>query len=241
MLKVFISVLATVFVAEMGDKTQLMLFALSAKYRLKDIFLGTAAAILVLNALAVCVGGLLNAFLSENLYIVKAIAAVAFFAFSISSIPAILSKESAEEESKHLSFSFAPLAIFCTFFLAELGDKTQLASITFGAANGLNKTAFVIWIAASTGLFLADAIGLLALKMLGGKIPSHIFNALAFALFAVFGFLSLKEAHALFTSHSPFSKIPALSTIMIFSVVIFLIFCALTLLFQKRKDFKKVH
>ena len=49
----FLKVFFTEFIAEMGDKTQLMLIALTSKYKLKDIILGTAAAILVLNGLAV--------------------------------------------------------------------------------------------------------------------------------------------------------------------------------------------
>ena len=49
----FLKVFLTEFIAEMGDKTQLMLIALTSKYKLKDIILGTAAAILVLNGMAV--------------------------------------------------------------------------------------------------------------------------------------------------------------------------------------------
>ena len=56
----FLKVFFTEFIAEMGDKTQLMLIALTSKYKLKDIILGTAAAILVLNGLAVFVGGLVR-------------------------------------------------------------------------------------------------------------------------------------------------------------------------------------
>ena len=54
----FLKVFFTEFIAEMGDKTQLMLIALTSKYKLRDIILGTAAAILVLNGLAVLAGGL---------------------------------------------------------------------------------------------------------------------------------------------------------------------------------------
>ena len=52
----FFKVFFTEFIAEMGDKTQLMLIALTSKYKLRDIILGTAAAILVLNGLAVLAG-----------------------------------------------------------------------------------------------------------------------------------------------------------------------------------------
>ena len=61
----FLKVFFTEFIAEMGDKTQLMLIALTSKYKLKDIILGTAAAILVLNGLAVLAGGLVSEFIPD--------------------------------------------------------------------------------------------------------------------------------------------------------------------------------
>ena len=61
----FLKVFLTEFIAEMGDKTQLMLIALTSKYKLKDIILGTAAAILVLNGMAVLAGGLVSEFIPD--------------------------------------------------------------------------------------------------------------------------------------------------------------------------------
>ena len=61
----FFKVFFTEFIAEMGDKTQLMLIALTSKYKLRDIILGTAAAILVLNGLAVLAGGLVSEFIPD--------------------------------------------------------------------------------------------------------------------------------------------------------------------------------
>jgi hypothetical protein len=69
----FLKVFFSEFIAEMGDKTQLMLIALASKYKLRDIILGTAAAILVLNGLAVLAGGLVSEFIPE--WFIKIIAA----------------------------------------------------------------------------------------------------------------------------------------------------------------------
>lgn len=80
----FLKVFFTEFIAEMGDKTQLMLIALTSKYKLKDIILGTAAAILVLNGLAVLAGGLVSEFVPE--WLIKNIAAFAFLYFAASTI-----------------------------------------------------------------------------------------------------------------------------------------------------------
>lgn len=190
MMTLFITVLITVFIAEMGDKTQLMLIAMTSKYKVRDIILGTAAAILVLNGLAVAVGGALNQLLTSYLWVVRLVACAAFFYFSVTS----LLKDDDEEEAGDSKLSFAPLAVFCTFFVAELGDKTQLASITFGVtdASGVYQ-GLVIWAGASIGLFAADMIGLLAGILLHGKTPDSFFKWLAFAIFAVFGFVNLPE------------------------------------------------
>ena len=183
----FFTVMLTFFVAEMGDKTQLMLFALTSKYKIRDIVIGTAVAILVLNGISVCAGGLLNEFLKAHLWIVKLIATVAFFYFSLTS----LVKQPAEEEGGESTISFAALAVFCIFFIAELGDKTQLSAITFGATNGLNSGLLFVWISASIGFFAADMIGLVLAFILHGKTPDAFFKILAFAVFAMFGFVNL--------------------------------------------------
>jgi Ca2+/H+ antiporter, TMEM165/GDT1 family len=78
----FFKVFLTEFIAEMGDKTQLMLIALTSKYKLRDIILGTAAAILVLNGLAVLAGGLVSECIPA--WLIKVIAALAFLYFAAS-------------------------------------------------------------------------------------------------------------------------------------------------------------
>ena len=152
----FLKVFLTEFIAEMGDKTQLMLIALTSKYKLKDIILGTAAAILVLNGMAVLAGGLVSEFIPD--WLIKTIAALAFLYFAASTISGDDDEE--EEEGGKSKIQFAPLAVFCTFFVAELGDKTQLTAITFGANEGMGS-AFVVWIGCSLGLFAADILGML--------------------------------------------------------------------------------
>ena len=107
----FFKVFFTEFIAEMGDKTQLMLIALTSKYKLKDIILGTAAAILVLNGLAVLAGGLVSEFIPD--WLIKTIAALAFLYFAASTIAGDDDEE--EEEGEKTKIPFAPLAVFCTF------------------------------------------------------------------------------------------------------------------------------
>lgn len=192
-LVLFFSVLATEFIAEMGDKTQLMLIGLTSKYKIRDITIGTLAAILILNALAVLAGGFLNQILNHWLWAVKFAAALAFLYFAFSTL---LKKEDDEEESGNSKISFAPLAVFCTFFMAELGDKTQLTAVTFGANYGL-ASASIVWLACTTGFFLADFLGMLAGLLLKKKSPDRALRYISFALFLIFGILTAREGFLL--------------------------------------------
>lgn len=227
-LSMFFTVLFTVFIAEMGDKTQLMLIAMTSKYKIRHICLGTAAAILVLNGLAVIAGGLLNEFLKSNIWIIKLIAAAAFFYFSVTS----LNSEDDEEEAGNSKVGFAPLAVFCTFFIAELGDKTQLTAITFGATNGLNPNTFNIWMASSIGLFAADIIGLLIGYFLHGKTPDWLFKILAFVIFAAFGFINLPIGIKALNEAKNIS-VPLLP-VMIAAALVFAVACLLLLVRRKK-------
>lgn len=163
----FFKIFLTEFIAEMGDKTQLMLIALTSKYKLKDIILGTAVAILVLNGLAV----------------------LAFLYFAASTIAG---DEDEEEENAKSGIQFAPLAVFCTFFVAELGDKTQLTAITFGANEGMSA-ALIVWLACSLGLFAADILGMMVGYLLKSKTPDGLLNSLAFVIFSIFGVYTLYQ------------------------------------------------
>ena len=108
----FFKVFLTEFIAEMGDKTQLMLIALTSKYKLRDIILGTAAAILVLNGLAVLAGGLVSEFIPA--WLIKIIAALAFLYFAASTLAG--SNDEEEEGSGKSRIRFAPLACFLYLF-----------------------------------------------------------------------------------------------------------------------------
>lgn len=188
----FLKVLLTEFIAEMGDKTQLMLVAMTSKFKLRAIIFGTAAAILVLNGLAVLAGGLVGSLIPD--WIIKLIAALAFLFFALTSLGG---EDEEEEEVKENKIRFAPLAVFCTFFIAELGDKTQLTAITFGANEGLDK-ALIVWFACSIGLFAADILGMLLGYLLKSKAPEGLLNTLAFFIFAAFGIYTLFEGLKLY-------------------------------------------
>ena len=224
----FLKVFFTEFIAEMGDKTQLMLIALTSKYKLRDIILGTAAAILVLNGLAVLAGGLISEFIPD--WLIKTIAALAFLYFAASTIA--VDDDDEEEGSGKLKIKFAPLAVFCTFFIAELGDKTQLTAITFGANEGMSA-ALVVWIGCSLGLFAADILGMLVGYLLKSKTPDGLLNTLAFAIFSIFGVFTLYQGLKLIrASVCPIPVLP----ILIAATVVFVVICVCLFIRREKKE-----
>lgn len=224
----FLKVFFTEFIAEMGDKTQLMLIALTSKYKLRDIILGTAVAILVLNGLAVLAGGLVSEFIPD--WLIKTIAALAFLCFAASTIAG--DDDDEEEGSGKSKIKFAPLAVFCTFFIAELGDKTQLTAITFGANEGMSA-ALVVWIGCSLGLFAADILGMLVGYLLKSKTPDGLLNTLAFAIFSIFGVFTLYQGLKLIrASVCPIPVWP----ILIAATVVFIVICVCLFIRRKKKE-----
>lgn len=219
----FMKVLFTQFIAEMGDKTQLMLVAMTSKFKLKDILLGTGVAILVLNGLAVLAGGLVSTVVPT--WLIRLIAGAAFLFFAATTLK---SDDDEEENVKDRKIKFAPLSVFCTFFVAELGDKTQLTAITFGANEGLSATV-VVWLACSLGLFAADVIGLLIGYLLKSKAPEGILNTVAFFIFSIFGILTLKQGFGLRLGAESSRILPLTVAVTVVFVVVCLV------IYKKRK------
>lgn len=191
---IFLTVLATIFIAEMGDKTQLLLVAMSSKYKIPHILAGTWLATIVLNLLAVGLGAALGNYLDMRL--IKTAAGIAFFWFAYAAVR----EDGEEEEEKEVKHGLGPVfAIFCSFFIGELGDKTQLSGITLAANyadQGIQNTVYV-FLGCTLGLILADMIGLIVGVALKSKVPTGVLNKLSFGIFAVFGVFSIKEAATL--------------------------------------------
>lgn len=210
---IFLTVFATIFIAEMGDKTQLLLVAMAGKYKISHILTGTWLATVVLNLLAVAVGAALGSYLDMRL--IKLAAGLAFFWFAYSTL-----EESDEEESeKEFRHGFGPTAaIFLSFFLGELGDKTQLSGITLAAAyaGGNIRNACYVFMGCTLGLILADLIGLLAGLFLKSRMPTGLLNNLSFVIFTFFGVVSLREAFGMIFSNSALAGLLCVTVAVIF-------------------------
>lgn len=237
LLAMFLTVMVTDFVAEFGDKTQLLLVGMTNKYKIRDIILGTFVAVIILNGAAVFVGGALNQILNSFLWAVKFVAAAAFIYFAITTLGP---DDDDEEEAGNSKIKFAPLAVFCTFFIAELGDKTQLTAVTFGANYGLSQ-AVLIWGACVIGFFAADIIGMLVGYLLKTKAPDGILKVISFVLFTGFGFFTVYQALDLlkeFLANKGSSAVVPVVPVMIAVAVVFAGLCLLRIKLTKKTDDK---
>jgi putative Ca2+/H+ antiporter (TMEM165/GDT1 family) len=173
------------FVAELGDKTQIVVLTLSAKFGFKAVFLGAAAAFTLLNALAVSVGVILYEFLPHAVtkYAVSAI----FIIFGILSLlPPGKEAEKEEEETKGRRGPV--LSAFLLVSLMELGDKTQLSLVAITAKY---SQPFFIFAGATLALWATSLIGALVGAGLGRAIPQVWIRRISGLIFLAFGIINL--------------------------------------------------
>jgi Ca2+/H+ antiporter, TMEM165/GDT1 family len=180
----FLTALAIVFLAEMGDKTQLLAMAFAARFRWRTVMLGVFVATAANHLLAVYVGNYLTGIIP--LHVVKIAAAVSFILFGLWTIRG----DKIEGEDKR--FNFSPFwTVTVAFFLAEMGDKTQLATVALAAQF---NTVAPVWAGTTTGMLIADAVGIAAGVLLHKKIPEKKIKWFSALVFIAFGMWGLYEA-----------------------------------------------
>ncbi|MBC3888990.1 UPF0016 domain-containing protein [Acetobacterium paludosum] len=188
----FIKALLLVVVAEMGDKTQLLAMAMAGKYKVAQVMLGVLIATILNHALAVLAGTYLSSVIPMQT--VEIVAAIAFLAFGIWTLRG--DKIDEDGEKKH---RFGPVVtVAIAFFIAEMGDKTQLMTITIAAES--TQPLFIL-MGTTTGMLIADGIGILGGAWLAKHIPDIYIKWMAGIIFMFFGTLTLfKTLPALFIS-----------------------------------------
>jgi putative Ca2+/H+ antiporter (TMEM165/GDT1 family) len=171
--------------AELGDKSQLLTMAFAAKYPMEKVIYGIFSATAALMLIAVLVGGMIQRMVPA-LFI--SILAGAFFIIYGLIIIAPIKKEEKKEESEKAIRSKDPFwIVFGSFFLAEIGDKTQLATFAMTAKYG---TPVQIWIGATLGMVTVNLFGLVIGNVLKNYLPEKIINYLSGGVFIVFGALT---------------------------------------------------
>lgn len=167
--------------AELGDKTQLVCMTLAARHPAPPVLLGAVLAFAVLNLLAVIFGAVAAAWLPE--WLVAAGVAVLFAAFGIHALREAGAETVAVEERDGRGIL---VSTFALIFLAELGDKTQLA--VAGLAG--TQDALAVWVGGTLALALTSALGVLAGQTLLRRLPLRLLHLVGGALFLLLAALA---------------------------------------------------
>jgi Ca2+/H+ antiporter, TMEM165/GDT1 family len=179
----YLASLAFVVLAEMGDKTQLLAMAFATRYRWQTVMWGVFVATLVNHLLAVLAGNYLTVLFPME-YIQTA-AAASFIIFGLWTVRG----DTLSGEDKR--FNFAPFwTVALAFFLAEMGDKTQLATMALASRYG---QIIPIWLGTTTGMLIADAIGIVVGIVMGKSIPERAIKWFAAIVFVIFGLIGLYD------------------------------------------------
>jgi putative Ca2+/H+ antiporter (TMEM165/GDT1 family) len=178
-----------VALAEMGDKTQLLAFVLAARFRKPvPIIAGILVATAVNHALAGALGAWITAVVTPE--VLRWVLGVSFIAMAIwTLIPDEIEKDEARIAQRFGIFG----ATAMTFFIAEMGDKTQLATVALAAHYG---TPLLVVIGTTLGMLIADVPAVFIGERLAAKVPMRLVHAIAAAIFFVLGIATLLGAGA---------------------------------------------
>lgn len=180
----FLTTFSLIALAEFGDKTQLAVIALSARYDRVKVFSGVILAFALVTALGVILGNLLHSFTLEYKDIIRILAGLLFVAFGIITLK---SKEGCEIGDEKPVGNIL-ISAFSMIALAEMGDKTQLSAITLVAKY---DSPHLVFAGALLALGLISLIGIFLGKKLCEMVPLSKIKLGAGALFILFGIMFL--------------------------------------------------
>lgn len=183
-----------VFLAELGDKSQLMALALAAKHKARDVFVGMFFAILLMFALAVGAGALLGSWLDAYSNWVAIVAGLIFLAFAAWTLRADDDDDDGElDDMDRIPASATARTVmmgsFTAFVVAELGDKTQLASATLAVREGF----WPVYIGSVIGEIAAIGLAIIIGALMGKHLPERLIRYGAAALFVLFGIIMIVQ------------------------------------------------
>ena len=175
-----------IFVAELGDKSQLMAMTFAARYRAITILAAITVATALVHLFSVLVGAAVGVALPTDL--ISVLAGIAFLAFAAWTLRGDeLDEDEAARASRRTRSVFFTVGI--AFFLAELGDKTMLATVTLATDNGLIGT----WIGSTLGMVAADALAIVVGQQLGTRLPERVIKIGAAVTFVGFGIVLIAD------------------------------------------------
>lgn len=182
----FLVALFFVFIAELGDKTQLVALAFATRYRPMLVLGAVFVATLLVHLFSVVVGEVLG--LALPVFWIKLLAGLAFIGFGIWT----LRGDELGEEEKLNENKFGPfLTVAVTFFVAELGDKTMLATITIASQQ---QSFVLVWLGSTVGMVIADGLAIIVGAVMGKRLPERAIQIIAALIFIGSGIFTLVEA-----------------------------------------------
>jgi len=176
-----------IFVAELGDKSQLMALTFATRFSIRSVLIGITLATAIVHLVSVAIGYGLGAALPTGW--INLVAALAFIVFGFWTLRGDTLTEEEQDKVNRVG-KRAIIAVGTAFFLAELGDKTMLATITLATDHGW----FGTWIGSTLGMVAADALAIVVGRALGKWLPENIIKIGAAALFFIFGIWLTIEA-----------------------------------------------
>ncbi len=186
MLQAFVLSFGIIFVAELGDKSQLMAMTFATRYRFWTVLAGITVATLLVHLVSVGIGRVLGDALPFAW--INLLAGLAFIGFGLWTLRGDELTEADKQRSQRGGAS-ALLAVGVAFFLAELGDKTMLATVTLATSYDWVGT----WLGSTAGMVAADALAIGVGALLGRALPEKVVKYGAAALFFAFGVVLLVE------------------------------------------------
>ena len=186
----FLTTFGIIFLAELGDKTQLTAMALATRYPWQRVFIGLAAAFALLNLGAVLLGSLM--FTVLPLFWIKVVSAALFFFFGVTTLRTKEFDEEEEQNEEQRIKVRGPIATsFVMILLAEIGDKTQLVTASLAAQH---DSPLAVFTASTLALWSVSLIGIFAGRQLVRFVSLAVLHKVAGCLFLVFGVAILYQA-----------------------------------------------
>jgi putative Ca2+/H+ antiporter (TMEM165/GDT1 family) len=178
-----------VFVAELGDRTQLLIVSMAARHRAAPVFGGLALGYALANLLSVIVGSAVGAALPERATsIIGGLLFLGFAAWTLLSDDA--TDDNGVRDPSTTNAWRLMLSLAATIMVSEIGDKSMLATATL-AADG---EPIAVWVGATAGVITAGALGVAAGRLLTDRIKPDVMRRCSAGLFTLFGLLLLARA-----------------------------------------------
>lgn len=219
----FLSAVAFVTLAEMGDKTQILAMCFASRFNWKKVMLGVFIATVLNHAAAVAAGYFLKEWLNSYSIYIRTIAFLSFLGFALWTL-----KGDDEEDCDNIKVKIGPVVtVALAFFMAEMGDKTQLVTVSLATTFG---NPIAILIGTTTGMLIADGVGIIIGVVMNKKIPEKAMkwvSAILFAVCGMIGFISnIKDSVSI--------------ELLVFSSVLVIIITVVSGWLIVKKDFEKV-